>query len=285
MPARSWGSQPHSSVVLFQFVRFGEWRVKVRGKPAMLPVRGAVGPIAHHDGLRLVARRLGRGGGERGRQPVRRLVQRPRKTGDLAAETCRERLANGERVHEAARAAHVVLQDLKLARGIAHDVRAGDADPHVVRRPQPVHERLEVRSRLDHALGDDPVAHDPSLAVDVSHEGVQGAHALRESDLEMRPLLGRQDPWHRIDYEPRIALDRAERHADPGHVVHDAAGKGIEVMAGHRRHRRQRRRPRTAVRGDGLVVGPRRRRVRREEFVGIAGGHAHRPSSTGSTTY
>ncbi len=173
----------------------------------------------------------------------------------------RQRAPGRGRVGEAARRAHVVLEHPEAPVGVAHEVEPGDADPQPARRLHALHRRLEVLGALDHARGHDALRDDAPVAVDVGHERVERAHALREAGLDARPLARGDHARHGVDDEHLVAAVGVEDHALVSAVALDGDRELLEIVAGERTQRGLRRRPNRAVLVDGLVEAAGRLRV------------------------
>src|SRR5262249_22066802 len=133
-----------------------------------------------------------------------------------------------EDVAHARRAPQIVLENVELPRSIAHQIGPRDVAPDPARGLQAHALRPKIRARLDELLGDDLVAQDALLAVDVGDEEVERLDPLAEPGFEAVPLLTRHDA--RNDVERKDALgaavlaDKCER--DP-HAEKRAFGGGL----------------------------------------------------------
>ena len=129
--------------------------------------------------------------------------------GEQLGEQAAHRDAVLEDVGDAGRRAHVVLEHLPAAVGVADEVAAGDVTPHAAGRADAVSLAGEVGSRDDELPGDDPLFQDLLAVVDVLDEGVQRAHALGEAALDDAPLVGGQDARDEVERERPVAALRA----------------------------------------------------------------------------
>ena len=224
---------------------------ELAGEPGVLPVGGVVLAVGQHRGDRgaAAAGRRRRHGAQRVGQEVDLAVQRPRRRVRRHVDVLEQRAPGGVQVREARGRAHVVLQHEPGTVDVAHEVQPRDADPHVARHPQPAHLGLEVVGGLQHGRRDDALGDDPLVPVDVGHERVQRAHALREAALDGLPVGGGDHARDGVHVELEVALDRGEPHAGaaqrPGHVRRQLRGAGAH-------HRLQ---PGTGLRADGAVGG------------------------------
>ena len=176
---------------------------------------------------------------------------RGRPLGQRAVEQVVHRLPGQRGEAEPGRHAHVVLEDVELAVGAAHDVEPGEAGPD--RDIDALHVGLVERPLLDQAGGHDARLDDPPLPVGVAQERVERAHPLVEAAVEPVPLLCGEHPRHGVDHElvrpggavADLALERAGAQllAERGEVVRLERLERGAVM-----------RPRLAARLVGLVV-------------------------------
>ncbi|CAN5233345.1 hypothetical protein BH20ACT16_BH20ACT16_12440 [soil metagenome] len=133
---------------------------------------------------------------------------------DRAHAVLREELRHEARPRDAVlqhvgdprRGADVVLEHLPGAVVVAHEVAAGDVAVDAARRADAVRGACEVAARHDEAPRHDPRADDLASVVDVVDEAVQRADALGDAALDLRPLVGRQDPRHEV--QRHRALER-----------------------------------------------------------------------------
>ncbi len=158
----------------------------------------------HHD--RGLALGRGRDRAQRGEQQRRVVVDRPHAIGgEQLRNKARHRDAVLEHVGDARGRAHVVLQHLPAAVGVAHQVTTGHVRVDAAGRAHAVHGPGEVGAADDQRPGHDAGMHDLAGVVDVVDEVVERAHALGQAALDVVPLLGRDDPRDQIERERAVA--------------------------------------------------------------------------------
>ena len=220
----------------------------------MLEVRAVVGAGRPDDdrGLLLPAGR--RDLLQSGPQQRRVVIDRPHAVVlEQRRQQARHRPPVLEHVGDAGRRAHVVLQHLPRAVGVAHEIAPAHVAVDAAGRAD------AVRGAGEGGAGDDQlprhlaVVDDLARVVDVIDEVVQRTDALGQAALDLLPLVGRDDPRHQVQRE-RAVLDRAGARGagverDP--LLHEdrvtaAAGlrQGFGSQRLQRRHERARMRAR-----------------------------------------
>ena len=219
---------------------------------ALVLVPGAVlGPVAEHDRDR-VGRVLRRGGAQRAAEHGDGVVERTAAVGQPGGELGVHALARGQRIGQARRRAHVVLEHTEAPARPAHQVEAGNGDPN--RGGGQAHELgLEVIAALERAAGHHSRGDDLLLGVDVGHEAVERTNALRQAALQQRPLAGFDQAGHRVEREGLGYPVEHEAHTAVGRLGGHRPGEGPEVEGGER--------------ADDLGVDRAHRAVTREGFV------------------
>jgi hypothetical protein len=235
-------------------------------------------PVAHREIVAFdqlepeVARQVGvlevrfviRAGGEQHRvaaaagEPGHRLAEVAEERGEpLHAELVEElgkRLADDdavfERVPEPGRRVAAAREHRPRTVARARQVDRVEVHVHAGRRAHALQRAQELRVPGDELRRDHPVAHQPSLAVDVVQDRVREARALRDGRLDRGPIVGADD--ERGDVELPLARE-------PRLLVVDVVGDAVLAHHAHRRfpplrvllgrHRRERR-------GDALPMRP-----------------------------
>jgi hypothetical protein len=252
-----------------QLLRLEQRDGERRGGPLVLVVGGVVLAVGEQRGAGAPVH--GRGGCERAGQQRREPVERARGVRGRDVELRGERAPRGGGVGVAAGGAHVVLEHLEAPVRIAHEVEAGDADPDVAGRPQPLHRGLVVLGRVDHALRHHPRGDDPPVGVDVGDEAVEGTHALAQPGLDRVPLLRVEHPWDRVDQERLVAAGRVEADPLARDLLVDGGGERLEVAPRERAQRALVRRARPPVAVDRLVVAARLAAIVRQQVQWLLG--------------
>jgi hypothetical protein len=209
---------------------------------------------------------LGRGDlAQRVGQQRRVVVDRPHAVGvEQPRQQAQHRDAVLEHVGDPARGAHVVLEHLPGAVGVAHQVAAGDVAVDAARRPDAVRLAREGGPRDDQLPRHDAVVDDLAPVVDVVDEAVERADPLGQSALDLGPLGGGDDARDEVERERAVAhrpveVRTAGVERDP--LLHEdrvaaAAGVGELVAAelGQRAGQRLGVGAGAARRGEDLVV-------------------------------
>ena len=127
-------------------------------------------------------------------------------------------LAVGEHVRDARRRPQVVLQHVELAPAVPDQVDAGHVAADASRHGEADQFAHEARRREHDVAGDNALAQDPLLAVDVLQEEVERGHPLPEAPLQVRPLAAVDDAWDQVEREelldPAVVLVDRERDAN-----------------------------------------------------------------------
>ena len=204
----------------------------------VLEVRGVEDPGGEHDDGG-VARAVGGGGTQRAEQHPGVVVHGPDPhRRERLGEDVGHGAAVGDDVADAGRHPDVVLEDPEGPRLVADEVDAGDVHPHPVGRPDAHDGAVVVLRARDEAPRDDALvdgAGDLALAgVDVVEEGLERGDPLHDPALDDLPLVGGDDPGHRVEREgpllPRVVEGDALVEVGPGEGV----GALLERLARHR---------------------------------------------------
>ena len=112
---------------------------------------------------------------------------------------------------------------------VADQVDAGDVDANSVGRPDAHRLAMEVFARGDQPFGNDPVAQDLLLAVDVVEEHLQGLDPLGDSTFELRPFSCRDDSGNHIEGKGALLPRQRERDALIDEGPTESVDAGVEV--------------------------------------------------------
>ena len=102
-------------------------------------------------------------------------------------------------IGHAGRRAGIVLQHPERAGSIAHQVNAGDMRIHPAWRAEALHRLQVVLIALHQLRGNDAVAQDFAVIIDVAQKGVDGGHALLHAALDPIPVCLAENARDRIE--------------------------------------------------------------------------------------
>jgi hypothetical protein len=161
-----------------------------------------------------------------------------------------------QRVADARRQAHLVVQHAPLSRRPARKVGGVDVDEVPAFGPLPQHAAREVRAAGDDRGGQMPLGDDALGAVDVSGEMLEQVRALHQPALDVRPLTGADDQRQRRDRPSalRLVTGDAEGEAEVVDVPRCGLGEHGGVALSHRRKAGRHRVPLGGDLGRGASV-------------------------------
>ena len=170
-----------------------------------------------------------------------RVAQRPQQMRGVVAD--RPHPMRGEQIREdpchrapvlhhvgdTGRRAQVVLEHPEIALGVADQVDACDVDAHPVGRGNTHRLAVKVLAGGDEAAGDDAVAQDLLLAVDVVKVCLERLDPLGDAALESRPLRRGDDSRHEVEGKRPLLAGQRERDALVGEGAAQRVGAGFQV--------------------------------------------------------
>ncbi len=105
---------------------------------------------------------------------------------------------SGARLRSVASSACGVFQDREAPVRHPHQVRPANAHVDIPRHIQPAHLSAEMLAAVNQFTRHKPFGKNSPLVINVPQEHVQCRQPLRQSLFDLRPLAGRDDPWHQI---------------------------------------------------------------------------------------
>jgi len=219
---------------------FHQFNAHLLGQEGVFEIGRIVGPRGQKHGRWPAFAAPRRDGLEHVEQKRRIVVHRTDVDGaeDLGKGALQD-AAVGQDVGHARGTAQVVLQDEKAARGVAHEIRAGNVAPDALGRLE-AQTLLEIAGGgLHHRSGHDPVGHDAGLTVHVVDEGIERRDALGEPPFQKFPFGGLDDPGDDVEgkdlFRPVFVAVDGEGDA---HVVKGLLGDGLpgQDLAGVKRN-------------------------------------------------
>jgi hypothetical protein len=197
----------------------------------VLEVR-AVEDAGREDHDRRVAGTIRGRGAQRGEQHPWVVVDRAdSQRGERLGEDVGHRAPVGHDVADPGRDADVVLEDPEDPGLVTDQIDAGDVGSDVVGRTDAVDRPVEVWRAGDELPGDDSLLdrarHVLGVVVDVGEERLQRADALFNALLDDGPLVGRDHPGHRVQWEGPLFAGVIEGDA----LVKVAAGEVLSALA------------------------------------------------------
>ena len=149
--------------------------------------------------------------------------------GEQVREDPGHRAAVLHHVRDAGRRAQVVLEHPEIALGVADKVDACDVDAHAVGRDDAHRLAVEVLAGGDEAAGDDAVAQDLLLAVDVVEVMLERLDPLGDAALEPRPLGRGDHPRDEVQRKRPLLAGQRERDALVDEGAAERVGAGFQL--------------------------------------------------------
>lgn len=238
-------------VVGAQVTQRDERQIELRRDHRVLVPGATVRPVGeqHDAGIGIVVERCG---AQRSGQEIEGAAEGAPGVRGLQAAV--EHFSRRGRVSQPGRGADVVFEHEEATLPVAHDVEPRYRDRTTGGRRDSLHLRRVQLGVVDHRSGYHPGLHDAPVGVDVGGEGVERADTLGEPRFERGPLVGRNQPRHRVDGE-RTTTRPTERHAAAGDVGVDAAAQDTGAALGDVAQHAVVVRARSAVVAVDLIVG------------------------------
>ena len=195
------GAHIHRVVAAEKIRTLDQFNTHLPGQQRVLEVGGVerTGRQHHHGRIALIGRRSI---AQCPQQMRRIVVDRPHPVGaEQVGEYAGHHPAVLHDVGHTRRRAQVVLEHPESALRVPDEVDTGDVYAHAVGRADASRLPVEVLAGGDQPTGDDAVAEDFLIAVDVVEEALQGDHSLGDPSLQARPLGRRNHPGHQIQRE------------------------------------------------------------------------------------